>query len=174
MKKKYLFLLILFLVVSIVSYILYNYISDLQSEVSYYKSLSETKDSMISENTKTISEYNNQLIDYRLQISFMNQYIAICPIDGTGLYHKYSCSYLDRSTSFQAYVIPEAERQGFKPCFYCEGNNNIEADTSEVVYITDTGSKYHREWCSYLKSSMPITKKDAISKGYTPCSVCNP
>ena len=47
--------------------------------------------------------------------------------------------------------------------------------TAQTVYITKTGSKYHRESCSYLrKSSIPISLQDAISKGYTPCSRCNP
>lgn len=44
-----------------------------------------------------------------------------------------------------------------------------------TVYITRTGSKYHRDGCRYLsRSKIAITKSDAISEGYTPCSVCNP
>ena len=44
---------------------------------------------------------------------------------------------------------------------------------SETVYITRTGSKYHRAGCSYLKSScIPISKNDAIAAGYTACSRC--
>ena len=43
---------------------------------------------------------------------------------------------------------------------------------SETVYITRTGSKYHRAGCSYLKSCIPISKKDAIAAGYTACSRC--
>lgn len=46
---------------------------------------------------------------------------------------------------------------------------------SETVYITNTGSKYHRGSCSYLRNSKhAIDKDDAISQGYTPCSRCNP
>lgn len=48
-------------------------------------------------------------------------------------------------------------------------------DTSATVYITDTGSKYHRGSCSYLRSSKySISKNSAISQGYTACSRCNP
>ena len=47
-------------------------------------------------------------------------------------------------------------------------------ETSEIVYVTDTGSKYHRASCSYLKSKNSISKKDAIEQGYTACSRCNP
>lgn len=47
--------------------------------------------------------------------------------------------------------------------------------TDETVYITKTGSKYHRATCGYLrKSAIPISKKDAIGRGYTACSKCNP
>ncbi len=44
-----------------------------------------------------------------------------------------------------------------------------------TVYITATGEKYHRGNCSYLSSSkIPINLLEAIRKGYTPCSRCNP
>ncbi len=46
---------------------------------------------------------------------------------------------------------------------------------SETVYITNTGSKYHRGSCRYLKKSkIAISKSDAIAQGYDACSVCNP
>lgn len=48
-------------------------------------------------------------------------------------------------------------------------------DKSETVYITDTGSKYHRSGCRYLsRSSHSISRSDAKAQGYTPCSVCRP
>lgn len=43
------------------------------------------------------------------------------------------------------------------------------------VYVTDTGKKYHREHCSYLKSSKKrISLREAKERGYTPCSRCIP
>lgn len=49
-------------------------------------------------------------------------------------------------------------------------------DTTEhTVYITDTGSKYHTSGCRYLsRSKHAISKPDARSRGYGPCSVCRP
>ncbi|MEW6016135.1 MAG: thermonuclease family protein [Candidatus Zixiibacteriota bacterium] len=45
----------------------------------------------------------------------------------------------------------------------------------ETVYITRTGAKYHRGSCSSLrKSKIPISKKDAIARGYGPCARCRP
>lgn len=47
------------------------------------------------------------------------------------------------------------------------------ADTT--VYITETGSKYHRGNCQYLsKSKIAISLEEACRKGYKSCSVCKP
>lgn len=44
-----------------------------------------------------------------------------------------------------------------------------------TVYITDTGNRYHRWGCQYLRLSYTATKlSTAKERGYTPCSVCNP
>lgn len=43
-----------------------------------------------------------------------------------------------------------------------------------TVYITRTGSKYHRAGCRYLsRSQLPVNLGDA-QRYYLPCSVCNP
>lgn len=52
--------------------------------------------------------------------------------------------------------------------------SNAGTTNSYTVYITKTGSKYHRSGCSYLKSKISIDKASAISQGYTACSRCNP
>ena len=44
-----------------------------------------------------------------------------------------------------------------------------------TVFITNTGTKYHREGCRYLKDSkIALRLSEAKRRGYTPCSVCNP
>jgi len=44
-----------------------------------------------------------------------------------------------------------------------------------TVYVTNTGEKYHRDGCQYLKKSkIPISLSDAKAQGYGPCSRCNP
>lgn len=43
----------------------------------------------------------------------------------------------------------------------------------QTVYITRTGSKYHRDGCQYLnQSKIPISLSDAQAQGYTACSKC--
>ena len=45
--------------------------------------------------------------------------------------------------------------------------------SSETVYITETGARYHKENCHYLKySKIETTKKKAEESHYTPCKVC--
>ena len=44
-----------------------------------------------------------------------------------------------------------------------------------IVYVTKYGKKYHKIDCQYLYSScIEIELADAIERGYTPCSKCNP
>jgi len=44
-----------------------------------------------------------------------------------------------------------------------------------IVYITNTGSKYHREICNSLRrSKIPVTLEQAIERGYEPCRNCKP
>jgi len=44
----------------------------------------------------------------------------------------------------------------------------------ETVYITKSGSKYHKDGCRYLsKSKIPISLSEALKRNYTPCSACN-
>jgi micrococcal nuclease len=47
--------------------------------------------------------------------------------------------------------------------------------SSDIVYITRTGTRFHRAGCRYLQySAIPITRSEAIARGYTPCKICRP
>lgn len=56
------------------------------------------------------------------------------------------------------------------------GSTIVPSDTNSMtVYVTNTGEKYHKAGCRYLsRSQHAISRSDAQSKGYTPCSVCHP
>jgi len=46
---------------------------------------------------------------------------------------------------------------------------------SDIVYITRTGKKYHKEGCGSLRrSKIPIYLYEACKRRYAPCSNCNP
>lgn len=48
-------------------------------------------------------------------------------------------------------------------------------ESSITVYITDTGERYHRGDCQYLRySKHAVSLKEAKRRGYTPCKVCRP
>ena len=45
----------------------------------------------------------------------------------------------------------------------------------QTVYVTKTGTKYHKASCKYLKySSISLQLSEAKKKDYTACSVCKP
>jgi len=47
--------------------------------------------------------------------------------------------------------------------------------SGDIVYITRTGKRYHAAGCPSLsRSQIPISREDAIARGYTPCARCNP
>ena len=56
------------------------------------------------------------------------------------------------------------------------GNSSSSQQTSpqsQTVYITNTGEKYHRLGCQYLRQScISISLNDAKRQGYTACSRC--
>jgi endonuclease YncB( thermonuclease family) len=44
-----------------------------------------------------------------------------------------------------------------------------------IVYVTETGKKYHRKGCQHLrKSCIPLRLSQAKQRGYTPCARCKP
>lgn len=56
-------------------------------------------------------------------------------------------------------------------------NSKLEQSNNEVymVYITDSGTKYHRQSCQYLAhSAYCVAISYAQDHGYEPCSRCNP
>lgn len=135
---------------------------------------SEKQHRNIIDQNKQIVALNLEVYNNKNQIDFMNEYVAICPSDGSGLYHKYGCKKLDLS-SFMIYNTEQAPNEGYSPCRDCYNNTTSESNTdTEIVYITNNGNKYHREWCSYLKTKKAIEKSKAIKKGYEACSLCNP
>lgn len=43
-----------------------------------------------------------------------------------------------------------------------------------IVYVTPSGTKYHRKDCSHTTTVTSLTIQDAEARGYEPCSRCNP
>lgn len=53
------------------------------------------------------------------------------------------------------------------------GFDGISQNGEAVVYVTETGGKYHLSGCYHLaKSQKTLTKKEAVKDGYGPCWHC--
>lgn len=50
----------------------------------------------------------------------------------------------------------------------------VVAQAPETVYVTKTGSKYHRAGCSSLRRSSIAMTLDAAAAKYQPCKICKP
>lgn len=57
-----------------------------------------------------------------------------------------------------------------------EEDSQEEKQPRQIVYITENGTKYHREWCSTIAKSKKYTVflTPELIKEYGPCSVCDP
>ena len=47
-------------------------------------------------------------------------------------------------------------------------------DGSKKVYITESGTKYHKKSCRYAKNATKVSLKKAVDLGYDPCKTCKP
>ena len=52
--------------------------------------------------------------------------------------------------------------------------NDKNVQTTQDVYVTKSGKKYHKADCSFVQDRKPekISKKDALAKGLAPCPKC--
>jgi endonuclease YncB( thermonuclease family) len=53
-------------------------------------------------------------------------------------------------------------------------NSQVVQAHDEQVWITKSGTKYHRKDCSYHQGNMPILREEAKQRGLQPCKRCNP
>ena len=52
--------------------------------------------------------------------------------------------------------------------------SQAQENNDPVVYITQSGNKYHRSGCRYLKKSSIEKRLSEVKGSYSPCGVCNP
>ena len=81
-----------------------------------------------------------------------------------GLYSNY-----DESTA-KLDVVEEVNEIS---CIYEEEIVSDSENLGTMVYVTDTGTKYHEYGCRYLrKSCNEIEFENAKNRGYKPCKIC--
>lgn len=148
-----------------------NEINSLEEQV---KSLSRELEEKNSENNSLeIEELQKQIQDKDTHINNLENQINSLNEEKTNLNSKIT-ELTEENNNLQAYKTSSASSSKTQTTstskVYAEPTN-----TSYTVYITNSGEKYHRDGCRYLKNSkIAIDKSSAISQGYTACSVCNP
>ncbi|MBQ6402159.1 MAG: hypothetical protein IJI20_07745 [Firmicutes bacterium] len=85
---------------------------------------------------------------------------------------------------FIAVIAVEANMHAFLPYDLSAMSRSISrsvkasvsgTDGEHMVYVTNSGEKYHSPFCRYLRySSREMTIQEAESRGYEPCSRCTP
>ncbi len=64
-------------------------------------------------------------------------------------------------------------RYSVKNRLLTRGFDGVSQNEDSLVYITNTGAKYHISGCFHLsKSQETMTKKEAVKNGYSPCWHC--
>lgn len=94
-----------------------------------------------------------------------------------GYSEGYDSGYADGLEYGKAHAEPSASQSEEEPSSSDQTSSTSSQSEQQTitVYITDTGSKYHRSGCRYLwNSSNAVTLSNAKSWGYSPCSVCDP
>jgi hypothetical protein len=84
-------------------------------------------------------------------------------------YHSKGCGFLTAASTSGA--LTSSLRRKYKPCPLC--GSRKAGSGSLVYYFPSAGESYHLKGCSALQRNyIELDKKDAVSRGYTPCSKC--
>lgn len=103
-----------------------------------------------------------------------NLFNAILLLEGYAQVATYppDVKYVDYFTKFQT-EAREANKGLWGIAIEEETAATSSTSSDTTVYVTQTGSKYHRDGCRHLKSKIPISLEEAKAS-YEPCKVCNP
>ncbi|MDY4429678.1 hypothetical protein [Evtepia sp.] len=127
-------------------------IDDLNSTISRLESSGGDKDSRIQELEAEVETLEEQVETLEAQLA-----------------EKSSSSASQSTGSSSGQTVSQSSGSASS-----SGSSSSSSETqSQTVYITRTGSKYHRNGCQYLRQSqIAISLSDAKARGYTACSRC--
>ena len=90
-------------------------------------------------------------------------------LSGTEKYHSKGCGFLTAAST--SGVLTGSIRAKYRPCPLC--GSGRASSGARIYYFPSAGEAYHLSGCSALQRNyVEIDKKDAIERGYTPCSKC--
>lgn len=113
-------------------------------------------------------ERPDEASDQEIRSKMLNAQLLLCGC-AQNLLGTPNVRYLESFRTYQA----EAQKHGRG--LWAWENPEDQNNQGVMVYVTETGKKYHREGCRYLaKSKIPVSLEEARKRGYEPCSVCRP
>lgn len=68
----------------------------------------------------------------------------------------------------------QAQQAAQQSAMQQSGANSPSGQEDTIVYITNTGGKYHRSTCRHLKDSKIERKLSEVINNYGPCGTCHP
>ena len=99
-----------------------------------------------------------------------SEIVYVFPQEGIR-YHKSGCRYL-KSNCVLA-TLSQKVKKKYHPCPLCDARTIPVG--SQVFLFTAAGEAYHRGSCKSVdKYYIEMEKKDAVERGYTPCTICRP
>jgi micrococcal nuclease len=144
-----------------------------QEAYEFTRSLVEGKKVRLEYDWEKKDKYNRTLAYVYLEDgTFLNAEIIK---QGYGFaYTQFPFKYLEQFREYEK-VARENNRGLWASKEEVKPEKQLTVDEDTIVYITKTGKKYHSGNCRYLsKSKIPINLKEAVERGYIPCSVCGP
>ncbi len=111
-----------------------------------------------------IAEYQTEIADYKTEVEELRDLLEQRQDTIDDLWARWDAA---QANVDSAYAQLDSQQQNTYSA------PSSDADSSETVYITNSGSKYHADGCQYLANSkIEISLKKAKARGYTACSVC--
>lgn len=144
--------------------------TELESTNQTLQSQLEEKDSEIAslkQSVDTTSTYEGQIKELEKQVESLKEENTTLQSKVTNLETAAASSSSTATTSDSAKSSDSTANM--------DTPDNSSTGSGTIVYITNTGEKYHLGSCSYLRQSkIEIDKEDAIAQGYSACSRCHP
>lgn len=164
--------LVLNLILGSMAYTYYGQAADLEE-------IQHRNDNLIAENVSLQDENANlqtQVDELQPTIDDLNAQVQSLTTEKTDLQNQVT-QLTDNNKNLQSQIDSLKSSSGSSSGNSSSSSSSVTAASStpqsRTVYITNTGSKYHRSGCRYLsKSKNAISLSEAQRLGYTACSVC--